>query len=60
LLSLDSHAAGAFAAELVGYSDPAMKEALYETTILRQFAGFDLDRILDETALNQTASLTER
>lgn len=43
-----------------GYSDPAMKEALYETTILRQFAGFDLDRILDETALNQTASLTER
>ena len=22
-----------------GYSDPAMEEALYETTILRQFAG---------------------
>ncbi len=25
-----------------GYSDPAMEEALYETTILRQFAGLSL------------------
>ncbi len=25
-----------------GYSDPAMEEALYETTILRQFAGLNL------------------
>lgn len=25
-----------------GYSDPAMKESLYETTILRQFAGLHL------------------
>lgn len=24
-----------------GYSDPAMEEALYETTILRQFAGLN-------------------
>ena len=32
-----------------GYSDPAMEEALYETTILRQFAGLSLERILDET-----------
>jgi IS5 family transposase len=31
-----------------GYSDPA-KEALYETTILRQFSGLQLDRIPDET-----------
>jgi IS5 family transposase len=28
-----------------GYSDPAMEEALYETTILRQFAGLSLERI---------------
>jgi transposase, IS5 family len=28
------------------YSDPAMEEALYETTILRQFAGLSLKRIL--------------
>lgn len=27
-----------------GYSDPAMEEALYETTILRQFAGLSLER----------------
>ncbi len=26
-----------------GYSDPAMEEALYETTILRQFAGLNHD-----------------
>lgn len=32
-----------------GYSDPAMEEALYETTILRQFARLSLDRIPDET-----------
>lgn len=32
-----------------GYSDPAMEEALYETTILRQFAGLRLERIPDET-----------
>jgi hypothetical protein len=28
-----------------GYSDPAMEESLYETTILRHFAGLSLDRI---------------
>jgi len=37
-----------------GYSDPAMEEALYETTMLRQFAGLSLERIPDETTiLNQ-------
>lgn len=30
------------------YSDPAMEEALYETTILRHFAGLQLDRIPDK------------
>lgn len=30
-----------------GYSDPAMEESFYETTILRQFAGQHLDRIPD-------------
>ena len=34
-----------------GYSDPAMEEALYETTILRQFSGQHLDRIPDETMI---------
>jgi IS5 family transposase len=34
-----------------GYSDPAMEEALYETTILRQFAGLSLERIPDETTI---------
>ncbi|AFN77494.1 ISPssy, transposase [Stutzerimonas stutzeri DSM 10701] len=34
-----------------GYSDPAMEEALYETTILRQFAGPNLERIPDETTI---------
>ena len=34
-----------------GYSDPAMEEALYETTILRQFAGLALERIPDETTI---------
>jgi IS5 family transposase len=33
------------------YSDPAMEEALYETTILRQFSGLHLDRIPDETTI---------
>jgi len=32
-----------------GYSDPAMEEALHETTILRQFANLGLERIPDET-----------
>ena len=32
-------------------SDPAMEEALYETTILRQFAGLNLERIPDETTI---------
>jgi len=41
-----------------GYSDPAMEEALYETTILRQFAGLNLERIPDETTiLRQFAGL---
>ena len=34
-----------------GYSDPAIEEALYETTILRQFAGLSLERIPDETTI---------
>ncbi len=34
-----------------GYSDPAMVEALYETTILRQFSGLNLKRIPDETTI---------
>lgn len=34
-----------------GYSDSAMEEALYETTILRQFSGLHLDRIPDETTI---------
>ncbi|VXC70988.1 transposase [Pseudomonas sp. 8Z] len=43
-----------------GYSDPAMEEALYETTILRQFAGLSLDRIPDETTILNFRHLLER
>lgn len=42
-----------------GYSDPAMKEALYETTILRQFAGLSLERIPDETTILNFRRLLE-
>ncbi|MFI8384938.1 transposase [Pseudomonas sp. NPDC079086] len=34
-----------------GYSYPAMEESLCETTILRHFAGLNLDRILDESTI---------
>ncbi len=41
-----------------GYSDLAMEEALYETTILRQFAGLSLKRILNETTILNFGTLT--
>jgi IS5 family transposase len=43
-----------------GYSDPAMEEALYETTILRQFAGLSLERIPDETTILNFHRLLEK
>ncbi|VVQ26021.1 IS5 family transposase [Pseudomonas fluorescens] len=43
-----------------GYSDPAMEEALYETTILRQFAGVSLERIPDETTILNFRRLLEK
>nr|WP_278450358.1 IS5 family transposase [Pseudomonas lundensis] len=43
-----------------GYSDPAMAESLYETTILRQFAGFHLDRVPDETTILNVHRLLEK
>ncbi|MCO6763431.1 IS5-like element ISPpu18 family transposase, partial [Streptomyces sp. EL5] len=43
-----------------GYSDPAMEEALYETTILRQFAGLSLERIPDETTILKFRRLLEK
>ena len=43
-----------------GYSDPAMEESLYETTILRQFAGLNLDRIPDETTILNFRRLLEK
>ena len=42
-----------------GYSDPAMEEALYETTILRQFSGLRLERIPDETTILNFRRLLE-
>jgi IS5 family transposase len=33
------------------YSDQAMEEVLYESTILHQFSGLHLDRIPDETTV---------
>ena len=41
-------------------SDPAMEEALYETTILRQFSGLHLDRIPDETTILNFRRLLEK
>ncbi|WPH10660.1 IS5 family transposase [Pseudomonas aeruginosa] len=43
-----------------GYSDPAMEEALYETTILRQFAGLSLERIPNETTILNFRRLLEK
>ena len=43
-----------------GYSDPAMEEALYETTIPRQFAGLSLERIPDETTILNFHRLLEK
>ena len=43
-----------------GYSDPAMEESLYETTILRQFAGLNLDLIPDETTILNFRRLLEK
>ena len=43
-----------------GYSDPAMEEALYEMTLLRQFAGLRLERIPDETTILNFRRLLER
>ncbi len=43
-----------------GSSYPAMKEALYETTILRQFSGLHLDRIPDETTILNFRRLQEK
>ncbi len=43
-----------------GYSDPAMEEALYETTILRQFAGLNLERIPDETTILNFRRMLEK
>ena len=34
-----------------GYNDPAVKEALYETTILCQFSGLSLECIFDKTTI---------
>ncbi|MFV0889447.1 IS5 family transposase [Metapseudomonas otitidis] len=44
----------------LGYSDPAMEEALYEITILRQFAGLSLERIPDETTILNFRCLQEK
>ena len=43
-----------------GYSEPAMEEALYETTILRQFSGLSLERIPDEITLLNFRRLLEK
>lgn len=43
-----------------GYSDPAMEESLYETTILRQVSGLSLERIPDETTILNFRRLLEK
>ena len=43
-----------------GFSDPAMEEALYETTILRQSAGMSLERIPYEITIFNFRRLLEK
>ncbi len=43
-----------------GYGDPTMEEALYETTILRQFARLSLVWIPDETTILNFQRLLEK
>lgn len=43
-----------------GYSDPTMEESLYETTILRQFAGLGPERMPDETTILNFLRLREK
>ena len=43
-----------------GYSDPALEEALYKTTILRQFSGLHLDRIPDEISILNFRRMLEK
>lgn len=43
-----------------GYSDPAVEEAFYKTTILREFAGLSLERIPDETTIVNFRRLLEK
>ena len=43
-----------------GCSDPTMEEALYETTILHQFAGLSLERVPDETTILNFGRLLEK
>ncbi len=43
-----------------GYSDPAMEEALYETTIFRQFSGVSLERSPNETTILSFRRLLEK
>ncbi|CEL28882.1 hypothetical protein SRM1_02230 [Pseudomonas fluorescens] len=42
------------------YSDPAIEEALYETTILRQFFGLSLEGNSDETTILNFRRLIEK
>ena len=41
-------------------SDPAMKDALYETHSMRKFAGLSLERIRDETTILNFRHLLEK
>lgn len=43
-----------------GDSDPAMEEAMYETFLLRQFAGMSLERLPDETTILNFRRLLEK
>jgi IS5 family transposase len=44
----------------LGYSDPAMEEALYETTLLQQFSGLSMERIPHETTILNFRRLLEK
>ncbi len=42
-----------------GYSDPGVEESLYETAILRQLSGLDLDGIADKNTILNFRRLLE-
>lgn len=59
-LSADGYATCPSDTKLVRLSDPTLEEALYGTTIVRQFARLSLERTPDKTAILNFRRLLEK